>query len=69
MSKCMAADDKTVLTNVFIDKVLPGGSFIGTMDTFNNAIIIPDKYDTYLKLLQPGEKPEVMVVAKESWAL
>src|SRR6202453_2458295 len=51
MPKCVATDDKTVSTNIFIDKVLPGGSFIGTMDTFNDAIVIPDKYDTCLKSL------------------
>src|SRR5271154_5108000 len=67
--KRIATDNKTVLTNAFIDKVLPGGLFIRTMDTFNDAIVIPDKYDTYLKSLQPGEKPEVMVIAKESLAL
>src|ERR1700677_4072666 len=39
------------------------------MDTFNDAIVIPDKYNTYLKSLRPGEKPEVMVIAKESLAL
>src|SRR6202453_2236903 len=39
------------------------------MDTFNDAIVIPDKYDTYLKSLRPGEKPEVMVAVKESLAL
>src|SRR6202453_3600311 len=58
-----------VSTNIFINKVLPGRSFIRTMDTFNDAIIILDKYDTYLKSLRPGEKPKVMVVAKESLAL
>ncbi|ETW80156.1 hypothetical protein HETIRDRAFT_428415 [Heterobasidion irregulare TC 32-1] len=33
------------------------------------AIIIPDTYETYLKSLQPGQVPQLLIVAKESSAL
>ena len=37
--------------------------------TSDNRIIVPDPYETYLNSLAPGEKPEVLTVAKESHAL
>jgi hypothetical protein len=34
-----------------------------------NATVIPDKFETYYKNLPPGQKPEPLIVAKESSAL
>ena len=65
----IVTDPKTVSTKVIIEEVLRGRSFVGSMQLLNDGIVIPDAYETYLKTLQPGEEPRMMVVAKDSHAL
>ena len=61
-------DPKTVLSHVFIEEV-HGRLFVRTMQLMNDGIVIPYVYETYLKMLQRGEEPHMMIVAKDSHTL
>ena len=47
--------------------VIPPASTTGSV--IQDGIVIPDPYEMYLKMLQPGEKPRELIVAKELHSL
>jgi hypothetical protein len=72
--KRVSSDPKNVLLNTEESKPYdPDELPYATNPTFSTpppgSLIIPDPYESYLTNLRPGEVPEILTVAKESYAL
>jgi hypothetical protein len=72
--KRVSNDAKDVLINSettkpYSDDELPYATNAAFSTPPPGALVIPDPYESYLTSLRPGDRPEVLTVAKESYAL
>jgi hypothetical protein len=70
--KCMPIPHRDVKYNTCNDDPLPFANtddICPTSTSSPDPIVIPDPYEMYLKSLPPGQRPEVLTVARESHAL